>query len=909
MGSPIFSPGIFLPKLIGRTFYEFYEFKEKHYPNERINVNPLKPIIHFIHSFLLLIVLLTVVSCGCANPAGPDNGNNPTNPTLTTPTNYVLVERPLYIVSVPENSLTRTISIDTNILDLYLSSGYNADDFSITHLNGVDVVIIDTNALDIDLNDKTISGTIKLNQRLDFENPIDRGENSGDNDYEVVLFRVMSETSSNDFKLIVRITDTADPKKLEILIDSFHLDDVNQQRGIRELYLYEDSGAIAPILGDDSNNFLTSNLIEDIYVWGEVEAYTDLSQLYDQNDRIDAFLTKTTVNSNSNTYHRLIIDFTEELYIEKVAIRGRQVGGYYGFVFILRDKNDHIIYVHQASNPFSQGSGFDAGATTTYDFVADYAHFTPISDFNIKLNNNFDGIEGSTNIISDNNFSVSPGYEYERGFVSIEPGADIDKFNTNDVFFIENELRGLSLKIIPDYENPTDANSNNVFELGRVTITNVDGGHTNFDLRVGVFDIPSAVFLLSNSVNYTVSIYTSNVIDNLLDLVDGALVDLSGDVTYNYELSGPDADYFQVSLNTVKTKDRFGFRSIYENDGVYEFEVTYVPDDDGSNQVLEVRVQMDEPGWREITSSAPWKRRTDFQSVVLNNNDVLVMGGNNYHTIIYSDVWRSSDGGTSWSLITASAPWAPKDLFETVVLANNDILLIGNVSNDVWLSSDGGFNWTNIVVSAPWNHEYQLQTKDAVVLNGNEILLLGSTGRNYHNWISGDGGFSWNKIGDAPWYGNGIDYARLVKPMVLNNGDILNIFPTYNYTNGKIWKSENGGTNWDVIDFPFPWSGREGFHAVALPNDNILILGGFSYYPIADQDYNNDVWISKDGGVNWLNITPNDHWNPRAGFEAVFVPHKGTLVMGGNDNHNLFSSVYTRNDVWLREEYNRHYLD
>ena len=861
--------------------------------NERINVNPLKSL---LYSFLLLIVLLSVVSCGCANPVEPNNNDTNsinTDPINTTPTNYVLVERPLYIVSSPENSLTKTIFINTNILDLYLSSGYNADDFSITHLDGVDVGIIDTNALDIDLNDKIISGTIQLNQRLDFENPIDKGENSGDNDYEVALFRVISETSSNDFKLIVRITDlVAEPKKLEILIDSFHLDDINQQRGIRELYLYEDSGAIAPILGDDSNNFLASNLIEDVYVWGD-DATTDLSRLYDQNDRVDAFLTDTSVNSNSNTYHRLIIDFTEELNIQKVAIRGRQIGGYYGFVFILRDKNDHVIYVHQTSNPLSWGSGFDASATSTYDFVANYDNFTPISDFDIRLNNSdFSIIENTTNVVSGNSFSVSIGYEYERGFVSIEPGVDIDKFNTNNMFFIENELHGLSLKTIPDYENPTDANSNNVFELGRVTITNVDGGHTNFDFRVGVFDIPSMVFLLSNSVNYTVSLYTSNVIDNLLDLVDDTLVDLSGDVTYNYELSGPDADYFEVFLNTVKTKDRFGFRSIYENDGVYEFEVSYIPDDSGSNRVLEVRVQIVEPEWREITSSAPWVSRNCFQAVVLTNDDILVMGGQIETSLIYqiNDIWRSRDGGQNWSKITSDATWNDRENFQAVVLNNNDILVMGGLQydggyryfNDVWLSKDEGVSWTRITASAPWSPRSMFQ---AVVLTNNDILIMGGYSYAYdstsdpnnhiHNdiWISTNGGSNWNIVTTSASWGRRHDFQAVV----LTNNDVLVLggSSVFASTNGldDVYRSRDGGMNWTRLTASAGWEFRNSSQSVVLPNNTILFMGGKRSSGSASasrEHYTNAVFSSHNGGSDWGKITTTDHWASRALFQAIF---------------------------------------
>ena len=894
-------------------------------------MNPLKSL---LYSFLLLVVLLTVVSCGCANPVEPDNNDtnsintDPINTNATTPTNHVLVERPLYIVSSPENSITKTIFINTNILDLYLSSGYNADDFSITHLEGVDVGIIDTNALDIDLNDKAISGTIQLNQRLDFENPIDKGENSGDNDYEVALFRVISETSSNDFKLIVRITDlVAEPKKLEILIDSFHLDDINQPRGIRELYLYEDSGAIAPILGDDSNNFLASNLIEDVYVWGDVDATTDLSRLYDQNDRVDAFLTDTSVNSNSNTYHRLIIDFTQDLNIQKVAIRGRQIGGYYGFVFILRDKNDHIVYVHQASTPLSRGSGSEESATSTYDFVANYDNFIPISDFDIRLNNSdFSIIENTANVVSGNSFSVAIGYEYERGIVSIEPGVDIDKFNTNDVFFIENQLWGLSLKTIPDYENPTDANSNNVFELGRVTITNVDEGYTNFDLKVGVFDILSTVFLLSNSVNYTVSLYTSNVIDNLLDLVDGALVDfdLFGVATYNYELSGPDANYFQVSLNTIKTKDRFGFRNIYDNDGVYEFEVTYIPDDNGTNQVLEVEIRL-KGQWGEMTDFVNWRDPTHFQSVVLNNSDILYLGGAAGSASV-NEIWLSGDIGKNWNKIHDTPPYRLRKDFQAVVLTNDDILVLGGYyiytgavarggyTNDVWLSKDGGSSWIQII-TPPGLARSSFQ---AVVLNNNDILVMGGYAGTYLNdiWRSSDGGSNWVEInGSAPWLARSSFQA-----VVLTNNDILlmggQIDDGILYTTNDIWRSSDGGTNWTLVTDLASWTVRHDFQAVVLPNNDILLMGGRSTIGISFNE-KNDVWVSKNGGVTWNDITPSDHWSPRADSQSVFVPDRGTLVIGGYGNRfgistNYFGDISTNynghtNDVWLREEYNRHY--
>ena len=889
--------------------------------NKRENKrNSLKSL---LYSSLVLIALLSVVSCACENPIGPDGVPTPTTNTPNfslSETNYVLTERPLHIVSIPENSLTRTISFDANILDLYLSRGYNPNDFSITHLDGVDVDVLDTDSLTIDVSAKTISGLIKLNQRLDFENPSDRGENSGDNDYEVAIFRVMSETSSNDFKLIVRITDAVDPKKLEILIDSYHLDDINQQRGIRELYLYEDSRVIAPLMGSDSNNFLTANLVADTSFLGDVDASTDLTKLYDQNDRIDAFLTATTVNSNSKTYHRLVIDFTEELYIQKVAIRGRQVGGYYGFVFILRDKNDHIISVHQASNPLSRGSGSDGNATSTYDFIPSYYYSSPITNFGITLDNiHFDISENTTNIILVDNFVVSPGYEYERGFVSIDPGADIDKFNVGDLYFLDNELVGLSFKTAPDAEDEQDADGDNTYDLGTVTITNVDGGRLTFALPVRVVNIPATISLHSNSVSYELSIYTSNIID-LTEIVNPSNFDNALNLergTYNYQLTGTDASYFRIVGNLLKTVNNFGFKNTYENNGEYNVQVNYLPEGGGTEATLDVNIQIADPLWREITSSAPWAARHNFQSVVLTNGDILVMGGwvfshtrpagggVQYISTSTNDVWHSGDRGYSWNNVNASAPWTTRRSFQAVVLTNNDILVMGGASgvnngygdqilNDIWLSSDQGRNWRLISIDAQWGARSDFQ---AVVLNNNDILVMGGKGTDYESessavYLSKDSGSSWSLISSNHW-----SPRRAFQSVVLTNNDILVMGGSSgHFTRFRdVWRSRDGGTNWNQ-ESPPTWDHRCYFQSVVSLNNDVFVMGG----NLSGGYTSGNVWMKKwDVDTAWsrTKIWPpfsrEGQWLPRESFQSIILPNNSVLIMGGHRSWSSYSDIWT----------------
>ena len=801
------------------------------------------------------------------------------------------MERPLHIVSIPENSITKTISIDTNILDLYLSSGYDPDDFSVTHLNGIDVGVLDTDALTIDEAGKTIRGTIALRQRLNFERPIDKGENAADNDYEVALFRVMSETSSNDFKLIVRITDlVAEPQKLEILIDSFHLDELNEQRGIKELYLYEDKEVMDPLMGNDPNNFLTADLIESRSVWGNVDAASPTINLYDGDDSTSGFLTGTPVNNSSNTYHRLTLNFTEEVNIQKVGIRGRQIGGYYGFVFILRDSDDRIIYVHQASNPLSRGMGSDVNATSTYAFVVDYASFSTISDFGINIDNTFfDITENTTNVLLIDNFFVVSGYEYERGFVSIDPGADIDKFNTDNLVFIDNELRGLSFKSTPDAEMVSDENRDNTYEVGTLTITNIDGGRVAFDIPVRVVNVPSTLTLLSNEVKITVGSSQSTIISNLTVFVNSNDLTNSlslGDATYYYELRGDDAIYFKIVGNALKSADNSGVANV--NTGAFnDLRVVYTPEGGAESDAVDIKIRR--AGWYNIShtnSYWPYFARGVNNELFLANNYIshsdgnrliFNIGGINFKNSIIN--WNRSLGDVKFGAY-----------FKSVTLANDDVVVI-NGSGHIWSSK----NWNNQIWSSnSWRSvDGPRRHFQAVVLSNDDILVMGGdkeTGNisgvrsSFRNdvWRSSDGGTNWSQIPAS----NHCPPRYAFQAVVLNNDDILvmgGLYPIYYLSD--IWRSSDGGTNWNWVP-QSGFGGRSGFSAVVFENNDILVIGGYGA-PLGKE-----ILLSSDGGTNWNNITPEPYWY----YKEVTTT---ALVLEDDGFKTVLVTSLDTSDIWL----------
>nr|MCH9665040.1 glycoside hydrolase [Gammaproteobacteria bacterium] len=801
-----------------------------------------------------------------------------------------------HVVFIPEN-MTNGL-IDLNVMDFYSIvsnlnvSNLDISDLSISYEDGVDVALVNTNNLNFDLNNFTITGGISLPQALDFEIPID-GNN--DNDYEIANIIVSNtDNVSNSFiiKIVVQIGNVLEISTLEILIDSHLLDDINDVRDLRELYLYGDSTTPDPNTGIDSNNILSAGVVASTAVIGAEDVNSDITKLYDSDDTLgNGFLTATSINSNSNSYHRLTFNFTQELGIVKVAIRGRKSTGYYGFVFIFRNASGDIIYAHRATNDQARGDNGSPMNSFTYSFVPDTSTFTPITDFGIGFNSQTVSVTVDENIteelVATTTTTVASGYEYERVFITLG-GVDAANFTTNNLRFINNELRGLKFKAPPDYEIPIDANRNNVYELV-ATGSNIDGGSNAFAMQVAVNDL---TFLSLNSTAATsnVTIYTTNIIADVSSIIDF----VEGD--YSTVLSGDDASYFELQSNTLKTTNDFGFSSIYENDGEYRLQVEYITN--GMNAATFSLTVLVEGSSRGV-NNPPWSYRYAFQSVVLTNNDILVIGGDNGGGLL-NDIWRSSDGGANWSQITNSAPWAARSAFQSVVLTNNDILVMGGIRgannnlfvlNDIWRSSDGGTNWSQIPAS---NHWPTRKLFESVVLANNDILVMGGVTNNgaaHLNdiWRSSDGGTNWSQIpASNHWPAMGA-----FQSVVLTNEDILVIGGSFNtIINGisrEVWQSSDGGTNWTIRGGNF-WSNIAGYtdpQAVVLENNDVLIIGGYQ----AMQEF----WLGEDGGNDWRRLSRPPWYG---GYYQVVVLTNKALIMGGLDSGG---------NVWEYELYNTNF--
>ncbi|MBN2394552.1 MAG: hypothetical protein JXR84_27725 [Anaerolineae bacterium] len=295
--------------------------------------------------------------------------------------------------------------------------------------------------------------------------------------------------------------------------------------------------------------------------------------------------------------------------------------------------------------------------------------------------------------------------------------------------------------------------------------------------------------------------------------------------------------------------------------------------------------------WTQLTASAPWSSRSNHTSVVLPDGNIVLMGG--YDGDYRNDVWRSLDQGATWTQMTASAAWTPRYGHNTVALPDGSIVLMGGRGediryNDVWRSTDQGATWTQIAFGARWSPR---RYHTSVVLPDGDIVLMGGVGYNialYNDvWCSTDQGATWTQMtASAAWSPRGNHST-----VMLSDGSIMLIGgQRYNgVAFNDVWRSTDQGATWMQMTASAAWSPRSSHSSVVLPDDSIVLMGGY------DNGYRNDIWRSTDKGATWTQLTYIALWPGRCAHASVSLPDGSIVLMGGYDGSHHW------NDVWRLE--------
>lgn len=294
--------------------------------------------------------------------------------------------------------------------------------------------------------------------------------------------------------------------------------------------------------------------------------------------------------------------------------------------------------------------------------------------------------------------------------------------------------------------------------------------------------------------------------------------------------------------------------------------------------------------WSEATGSAEWSARFGASSVVLQDGSIVLMGGSlsSFNTI--NDVWRSTDGGESWTQVTAHAEWSARTWHSSVVLPDGSILLIGGLDysvgfkNDVWRSIDGGATWSLVTNSAAWAPRYGHQS--LVLPDGSIVLMGGFLGGSCSNdvWRSTDNGETWAEVtAHAGWQAR-----TYFSSVVLPDGDIVVMGgQTDSDYENDVWRSSDQGETWTQLIDEAAWSPRGYPTSVVMPDASIVLVGGMGE--------NAAVWRSTDNGATWTQLAGSVGWTFRYDHTCVGLPDGKIVLMGGIGYYDI------ENDVWQLE--------
>jgi ligand-binding sensor domain-containing protein len=287
--------------------------------------------------------------------------------------------------------------------------------------------------------------------------------------------------------------------------------------------------------------------------------------------------------------------------------------------------------------------------------------------------------------------------------------------------------------------------------------------------------------------------------------------------------------------------------------------------------------------WESFDRGASWAPRSDFAPTLTvgalafdpSNTSTVYCGtgeGNAwYNSPFGAGILRSSDGGTTWSILCTN-PFVGQGFYNLDVNPANGQHLIASTTNGLYVSTDGGINWTERRSSITWS----LSIAPAGGASA-EILAACSDGL----WSSTDEGTTWSAVTLPSSPGN---FDRFAVDIAASNPSVAYAWGASG-GNGYLWRRSGG--NWTLIGNPpdvnvgqawYDW-----FVAAAPDRDTQVYCGAISVHR-GDLSGATWTWIdiaSKPAGDS---IHPDQHaiafepGNP----ETIYIGNDGGLFRSNN---------------------------
>ncbi len=195
-------------------------------------------------------------------------------------------------------------------------------------------------------------------------------------------------------------------------------------------------------------------------------------------------------------------------------------------------------------------------------------------------------------------------------------------------------------------------------------------------------------------------------------------------------------------------------------------------------------------------------------------------------------IYKSTDGGQSWSLLAATSTWDNVCRI-AVSPANSNIILAARRYGGIHRSTNGGANWS-VRLNAQGSFYIAFDPTDGNKAVGHIIDYDWGLGDWYHRAVySTNGGFTWATASGDMSRQNGFG-SRIELAYAPSSPNV--VYASCATGGGRIWKSTDGGQSYTLQT----GSGSSGVSWYANPlwvdptNPNFLVTGGYNFYKSTD---------------------------------------------------------------------------
>ena len=287
--------------------------------------------------------------------------------------------------------------------------------------------------------------------------------------------------------------------------------------------------------------------------------------------------------------------------------------------------------------------------------------------------------------------------------------------------------------------------------------------------------------------------------------------------------------------------------------------------------------------WETTDGGASWLPVWDFMpnlaisTMVMDpsNSNVMYAGTGegffNVDNIRGAGVFKSTDGGTSWSQLasTANSSWY---YVNRLAMSPDGATLLAATNSGIWRSTDGGSTWSQVTTTRTLDIDFH-------PTDNNRAIAGDGSGNAYY---SINGGTTWTTVS----IGGGrveVAYAESTPTTV---------YASVYQNSGEIWKSTDGGASYTRVNTGNSFLGGQGWYDniiwVDPTNANTVIVGGI------------DLWRSTNGGAT---LTKISEWGSApASAHAdhhVIIAHPN---FNGSSNKTVFfgndGGIYKADDVY-----------